>query len=351
MLIPGKKPIKVLIIDDEISVLEMMNAVLDSYGFVVETVSDPTQAYKAAKTFKPDVITLDLMMPKLSGWELADIFRKDPLFKKVPIIVVTAVSEMHNQGAAKYIYKVNDYITKPFSADELVKRIYFSLIRKDSLQKQEKDFFQTLSVIGALAEELKIKNDSLEGQVRLREETIISVMKALNAALEAKDPYTAGHSERVAEVSLNIGKAMGLNDYELLRLERGAILHDIGKLIIDLSYISKPGPLTIDEFKLMTSHAEVGRKILQPLEFLDDEVWIVGRHHESWDGSGYPEGLKEDEIGLLPSIVSVVDVYDALTSDRSYRSAWAKLDAIKEIQELKGKKFNPIVVDAFLEII
>lgn len=341
---------RILAVDDDPIILRVMEAVLGDYGFEVKTVQNPLEAHGTALEFRPHVITLDLRMPHLSGWEVADILRRDKDLKRIPVIIVTGKGEAHDKEIAKYLFKVNDYITKPFDVEELVKRIQFSLVRKDTLQRQEKDFFATLSVIGSLAEELKIKNESLERQISLREETVVSVMKALTIALDAKDSYTAGHAERVSEISLMIGRAMGLAEDQLRRLERGAMLHDIGKLIIDVSYISKPGPLTTEEFELMTYHSEVGRRILEPLDFLDEEVWIVGRHHEAWDGSGYPEGLSGEDIGLLPSIVAVADVYDALTSDRSYRAAWPKEEALAEIQSLKGKKFNPLVVDVFLKI-
>ncbi len=346
-----KKQYKVLVVDDDELILKLFKTILTNYGFEVETVFNPLDAYSSAKIFNPDLITVDLMMPNLSGWELCDIFRRDPQFKKLPIIVVTAKNDPQDKEVGKYLFKVNDYITKPFDAEELVKRIHFSLLRKDSLQRQEGDFFETIEVIGALAEELKIKNENLERQIKLQEETVIGVMKTLTTALDAKDPYTAGHSDRVAELSVKLGKIMGLNQIELKILERGAILHDIGKLIVDISYISKPGPLTPEEFEIMASHPEVGARILAPLDFLGEEIDIVKRHHEAWNGSGYPDGLKEDEIGLLPSIVAVADVFDALTSDRSYRPAWPKEDAVKEIVMLKGKKFNPIVVEMLLKII
>lgn len=346
-----KEPFRVLVVDDDKLILKLMKTILSNYGFQVETVFNPLDAYASAKIFKPDIITLDLMMPELSGWEVCDILRRDAELKKIPIIIVTAKNDQHDKEVARYLFKVNDYIMKPFDAEELVKRIQFALIRKDSLQKQEKDFFETITVIGNLAEELKIKNENLERQIRLREETIINVMKTLTRALDEKDPYTAGHSERVAEISAKIGKTMGLHPNEIRKLERGAILHDIGKLIIDLSYISKPGPLTPEEFEIMASHAEVGARILEPLDFLDEEILIVRRHHESWDGSGYPDGLVGEEIGLLPSIVSVADVFDALTSDRSYRPAWPVEEAVKEIQLLRDKKFNPVVVDVLLQIV
>lgn len=330
--------------------LKLMNTILSNYHFEVETVFNPLDAYSSAKIFEPDAIILDLMMPELSGWELCDILRQDPKFKKIPIIIVSSKDDEHEKEIAKFLFKVNDYMTKPFKAEELVKRVRFALLKKDTLQKREKDFFETIQIIGTLAEELKVKNEHLERQMRLREETIINVMKSLTTALDAKDHYTAGHSERVAELSVKIGKLMGLEQDELLVLERGAILHDIGKLVVDRSYISKPGPLTKEEFAVMASHPELGAKILTPMDFLDEELDIVLRHHESWDGSGYPKGLKGEQIGLLPSIVAVADVYDALTSDRSYRTAWSKEQALEEIKALRSKKFNPLVVDILLDL-
>ena len=164
------------------------------------------------------------------------------------------------------------------------------------MQRQEGDFFETIEVIGALAEELKIKNENLERQIKLQEETVIGVMKTLTTALDAKDPYTAGHSDRVAELSVKLGKIMGLNQIELKILERGAILHDIGKLIVDISYISKPGPLTPEEFEIMASHPEVGARILAPLDFLGEEIDIVKRHLKHGMVVAIPMGLKKMKL-------------------------------------------------------
>lgn len=346
-----RKAPRVLIIDDDKLILKLMRTILINYGFEVEIVDNPIDAYSSAKIFEPDIITLDLMMPDLSGWEVCDILRRDPKFKKTPIIIVTAKTDSQDKEVARYLFKINDYIIKPFDSEDLVKRLHFAIMKKDNLQKQEKDFSEALSTIGSLAEELKIKNENLERQIRMREEIVMSVMKTLTLALDAKDSYTAGHSDRVATLAVKIGKQMGLSGKELKKLERGSVLHDIGKLIIDLSYISKPGPLTPDEFEIMASHPKVGAQILEPLDFLDEEIQIVKRHHESWDGTGYPDGLREDEIGLLPSIVTVADVFDALTSDRSYRPAWPTEDAVKEIKMLRGKKFNPMVVDILMQIV
>lgn len=333
---------------DEILLKDMQNSLIP-FGFQLNTVTELSKIIETIKKVKPELFILDVHNNISSEWEILNKLRRSSEFKRIPIVLLLEKEQILNHE--EQLVKVNDYIIKPIEYEYFARRIYFNIKRRDTLQKQEKDFLETLSIIGNLAEELQIKNEKLENQMHLREETIINIMKSMTLALDAKDSYTAGHSARVAILSKKIGQALGLSANDLAILERGAILHDIGKLIVELSYISKPGPLSPDEFKIMTSHPEVGAKILAPLDFLKEEILIAKRHHEAWDGSGYPEGLKGDEIGLLPTIVTVADVYDALTSDRSYRSAWAKEIALQEIIKLRGTKFNPLVVDTLIKVV
>lgn len=177
----------------------------------------------------------------------------------------------------------------------------------------------------------------------------LNTIKSLAQALEAKDSYTRGHAERVTRYAINIAKRLGFSDEDITLLEDICVLHDIGKIGIPEKILSKSGPLTEEEFKIVKRHTTIGEEILKPIEFLKPVLSIVRDHHERPDGKGYPNGLKKDEIPMLASIVAVADAFDAMTSDRPYRKAFAKDDAINILKENKDKQFNSQVVDAFID--
>lgn len=170
-------------------------------------------------------------------------------------------------------------------------------------------------------------------------------------SLQARDPYTAEHSERVADLSGKIARKLGLPENEVERIVAAARIHDIGKVGIPDSILLKPGPLTPQEWEIMKKHPVIGAEIIKGMEIYDNCVDIVKYEHERWDGSGYPEGLKGEEIPLGARIVAAADVYDALTSDRPYRKALPKEEAIAELKRMRGVKLDPRVVDALLEVL
>jgi len=169
-------------------------------------------------------------------------------------------------------------------------------------------------------------------------------------ALGFKDKATEGHSYRIADLSLALAREMNLGSDDLIRLRRGALLHDIGKIGIPDAILNKPNTLTDKEWKLMRLHPEFGFEILAPIPFFQTAAKIAHSHHENWDGSGYPRGLKGENIPLLARIVSVCNVFDALVSDQLYRSAWDKRNALRYIEEKAGKQFDPEIVATFLRI-
>jgi putative two-component system response regulator len=176
-------------------------------------------------------------------------------------------------------------------------------------------------------------------------------MSTLMRAMEEKDRYTAGHSERVTKYALAIAEAMHLPDRQKKVLSRACKIHDIGKLVVDLSSISKEGPLTKDEWLHMSKHPIVGANILSPLKFLEKEIELIKHHHERWDGKGYPDGLTGQQLDILTSIIIVVDSFDAMTSDRSYRNRRNIDWAIEEMIRCKGTHFNPTVVNVFVKLL
>jgi putative nucleotidyltransferase with HDIG domain len=187
--------------------------------------------------------------------------------------------------------------------------------------------------------------DDAEAQTR---SAYVGAIKALAAALDARDPYTAGHSERVSALSVAIGREMRLSDDDLDVLRLGALLHDIGKIGITDNVLRKPGPLTHEEFEAIKAHARLGSRILKPVPFLARQLQIVELHHERPDGQGYPHGLAGDEIPLLPRIVRVADAFDAITTARAYRPARTPSEAIAELWQGAGSQFDAQVVEALV---
>jgi HD-GYP domain-containing protein (c-di-GMP phosphodiesterase class II) len=190
------------------------------------------------------------------------------------------------------------------------------------------------------------------------EESNIQLVRAYDAtiegwsrALDIRDEETEGHTKRVVEMTLQLARMFGLKEHELVHLKRGALLHDIGKLVVPDSILFKPGVLTPAEWKVMKSHPIYAYNVLKDIEFLRQAIVIPYCHHERWDGSGYPRGLKAEEIPLGARIFAIVDIWDALRSDRPYRKAWSRVKALDYIKNQKGKELDPKVTDAFLKII
>ncbi len=199
----------------------------------------------------------------------------------------------------------------------------------------------------AFAEMLKLRLRSEQGLRDADEQVIV----ALAVAVEGKDATTHGHLQRLARYALRLGEALGLDDRQLLFLRYGAILHDIGKIAIPESIVSKPGPLSTDEWYEMRKHPVVGQQICAPLRFSDEVGPLIRHHHERWDGTGYVDSLAGDQIPYLSRVISVVDAFDAMTSDRPYRPALSVDEAMKRLAEGSGTQWDPVITDVFLGLI
>jgi HD-GYP domain-containing protein (c-di-GMP phosphodiesterase class II) len=178
-----------------------------------------------------------------------------------------------------------------------------------------------------------------------------ATIEGWSRALELRDQETEGHTERVTEITLRLARAFGIGEEEITHIRRGALLHDIGKISIPDAILLKPGKLTDEEMALMRGHAQRAYEMLLPIEYLRPALDIPYCHHEKWDGTGYPRGLKGEEIPLAARLFAIADVYDALTSDRPYRKAWSRAEALEYIRQQSGTYFEPRVVEVFLQIV
>lgn len=199
-------------------------------------------------------------------------------------------------------------------------------------------------------ESLQIQNEKLEYANVIIDKSYVNTIKAISGAVDARDPYTAGHSSRVTKISLAIGRELGLSKDDLQNLEYATLFHDIGKIGISDNILNKPGKLTSEEFELMRKHPLIGVRILQGIEFLDESLPIIKHHHERVDGNGYPDGLSDSEIPFGARILAIADTFDAMVTDRPYRKAVSEEDAIQEIIRNKGSQFDSELVDVFVKL-
>jgi putative two-component system response regulator len=329
----GIKPYRerILIVDDEKTVRRSLNKCLTMNGFACEEACNAKEAMVSLKNKPADLVILDIMMPGTSGSALLPQLKQS--YPDTAVVMATAVVEpdtivncMKN-GA-------HDYITKPFDVDQLLQNVQ-SVLEKKKLER-----------------DLKKKRQVLEGKVteqaKEMQKLFIDAVESLVSALEAKDKYTAGHSRRVTKIALDIAIVMGIKGGDLENVRWSALLHDIGKIGIDPSVQNKPGALTPTEYNYILTHCSIGPGIVQPL-VNDIIVEAIKHHHDSYDGTGLNQTVKGGKIPLIARILAVADSFDAMTSDRPYRTAMSANEALEEVQRCAGTQYDPVVVAAFVK--
>ncbi len=324
----------ILVIDDNPEVLKLMKMLLAD-EFDLELTTSAEMGLALLKEKGPDLVLCDVMMPGMDGHAFSRAVKLDETLKHIPIILVTARTgaEMLAQGIQA---GADDYISKPFDSVELKARIR-ALLRIREVESE----------LALVNQNLKMRTSDLVDQ---QNSLFLSTVKSLVSAIDAKDEYTRHHSTRVTEFTLKIAGKMGFSEKEINSLELASLLHDVGKIAVPENILNKPGKLTSQEFALIKEHPVRGESILRPVIELRDIAQVVRAHHEHYDGSGYPDGLKGREIPLGARIMAVADAYDSITSERPYRKAASHRFAVKEIIRCSGTQFDPEVVEHFLEV-
>jgi len=309
---------KILIVDDESSERLALATLLRGQGYEVRDVGDGASGLAECATFRPDLILLDIVMPGMSGFEVCRRIKATPETRLTPVVLITGLSatedriEGINAGA-------DDLLGKPIDFNELLARSR-SLLR------------------------LKQFTDELENAE--------GVLFSLAYSIEARDPYTRGHCERLAEMSAHLAEKLALSEEHIKALRRAGIVHDIGKVVVPDAILLKPGPLTEEETAVMRKHPVVGERICAPLRTFRLVLPIIRHHHEKHDGSGYPDGLRGGEIPLTAAILQLADVYDALTTNRPYRMASSQDIALRIMEEEAARGWwDRDLFDAFREMI
>jgi putative two-component system response regulator len=339
-----KGPTKILIADDDSMVRTTVSKILEMFGHHVDIATDGRGVLDLVDD-SYDVIILDINMPDMDGFETMAMLNQ--LNYDIPVLFLTGAGSM--DYAVKAInLGAYDFFTKPIEDLDI-----FNVKIRRAIEKR-KYVLQERQYKAALEDDIQIKAIQLEEQNKLLltysnslEKATVQLMTSLQNAMEEKDYYTAGHTIRVTEYALMLGMAMGLSESDILVLRRAAQFHDIGKLVIDLSCIQKPGKLTEEEWVLIRKHPSIGANIIQPLGFMEREQFIIRHHHERLDGKGYPDGLNGDQLDDLTKILIVVDSYDAMTSKRNYRKNMTLEEAVEELYSCSGTQFAPDIVEHF----
>lgn len=305
---------RVLVVDDVPQNRTLLERMLTAEGYSVTSAADGVMALRMVEAESPDLIVSDIDMPNLNGIEFCRRVKENPATRLVPFILITGLADRANRIAGIEA-GADDFLGKPFDSQELKARVR-SLLR------------------------LKRYTDELDSAE--------SVILSLALTVEARDPYTRGHCQRLAAYSLLIGERIGASDEQLSALHRGGYLHDVGKIGVPDAVLFKPSGLTPEEYDVLKRHTVIGDRLCGDLRALSLVRPIVRHHHERLDGSGYPDGLKGDAVPLLAQIISIVDEYDAITTSRPYRAALPPERAFDELtKDVKKGLLNPDLVEIF----
>ncbi|MGO9641350.1 MAG: HD domain-containing phosphohydrolase [Candidatus Acidiferrales bacterium] len=331
---------KILVVDDEEAIREVVSTLLQAQGYDCTTAINGRQAQTYLEQNTPDLVLSDMVMPEMDGIRLLEWLRQHD--GDVPVIIVTA---MHDIATALEAIRggAYDYILKPFEKDQLFLSVRRALQHRQ-LVLENRNYQRNLEKL------VEDRTAQLKGALEQLEQSYDDTLEALGGALDLKDAETEGHCRRVTAFTIAIAKAMKVDALQLPVIARAAFLHDIGKMAIPDNILRKPGPLDEDEKQVMRKHCEIGYNMVTRIPFLREAAEVVLSHQEYYDGTGYPRGLKHEEIPLGARIFAVADALDAMISDRPYRKALPISHARAEIKRCSGTQFDPQVVDVFLSL-
>jgi putative nucleotidyltransferase with HDIG domain len=336
----GQAPARILVVDDEVIVREILIRKLSNLGYECHHAENGLAAVSMLSSAAYDLLVTDIMMPQMGGVALLREAQK--LCPDIAVILVTSVVDLETAVAALK-EGAYDYVTKPFSLEEVSISVARAL-EKRRLVMENRRYERTLE------EQVASRTRQLKEAIDVLQHTYHSTLMALGTALDSRDADSDWHSLRVTLYTLRLARELDLPHAELRFIEHGALLHDIGKIGVPDALLRKPGPLTDDEWVLMRKHPEIGYRILSGIRFLQEAALLVMHHHERYDGTGYPAGLKGEEITLGARIFAVADTLDCMTSTRPFQTATSFEEAQAEISRVAGTQLDPGVVEAFLRI-
>ena len=333
--------VTVLVVDDEEPIRNALRKFLKQQQFEVYTAGSGEEALQQLRLHKVALMLSDIRMPGTSGVDLVP--QALEIEADLAILMLTAVNDA--TSAALCMQRgAMDYLTKPIELADLGRAVQRALKRREML-------LENRHLNQWLKEEVTTRTAELHRQQHRMERISTATLEALVNALEAKDPYLRGHSARVADLSANIATELGLNEEEVDRVRMAGRLHDLGKIGTRDAVVNKEGPLTPEEFEHVKQHVIIGAQILAPLVHLGDIVSMVKSHHERWDGTGYPDGLRGEEIPQGGRIIAAAEVYDALTTSRPYQEKMTPEQAVERMADLSATVLDSTVYDALVRIV
>ncbi len=324
-------PYKIMAVDDDNGILDSLKVVLKRSGYDLVCYTNPLDAIETLKKEHFDLLLLDFIMDPLHGDQVVSEIRA--FDKNLYILLLTGHKDLAPPLQTLKQLDIQGYCEKSNNFDQLLLLIESGLKSVDQMH-----------IISKINEELKDKNEELE-------KAYLDTIEILRYTVEAKDPYTKGHSDRVSEYSILIGTKMGLDESTLHILKIGGLFHDIGKIGIPDSILLKDSKLNDEEYSQIKNHPSIGVHILGDAQIFKDIIPVVLHHHERYDGRGYPKGLKGEDIPLVARIAAVADTFDAMTSKRTYRDALSLEVVISEIEKCSGTQFDPEIASVFLDIL
>ncbi|WP_459720505.1 HD-GYP domain-containing protein [Sideroxyarcus sp. TK5] len=322
---------KILVVDDTPASLKLLADLLKAEGYEVRAAISGELALHAASSSPPELVMLDIRMPGMDGYEVCRRLKAQPETREVPVIFVSAASETEEKLKGFEIGAV-DYVTKPYQRDELLARVRTHL-ELNRLRHHLED------IVKARTAELQASQKQLKA-------SLLESISALAATVELRDPYTAGHQRRVAQLAVAIATEMQLPEAQVEGIYLAGVVHDVGKIQIPAEILSKPGKLSDLEFALIKQHPQAGHELLKTIDFPWQIATIVQQHHERQDGSGYPDALQGEQVLLESRIIGVADVVEAMFSHRPYRPGLGIEAALEEIARGRGTRYDAQVVDA-----
>ena len=322
---------KIICVDDEPGILDSLSVFLKHDGYQITGVTDPLEAIELVKKEHFDLMLLDFIMTPIHGDQVVEEIRK--FNKELYILLLTGHKDLAPPLETIKRLEIQGYCEKSDKFDQLL------LLIESGIKAIEQ-----MNLIKDINKELKETNDKLE-------KAYLETIETLRFTVEAKDTYTRGHSDRVSEYSVLIGKHLGLSEEDIHLLRVGGLFHDIGKIGVPDSILLKTSKLTDDEYSEIKNHPKIGAQILSNATLFEKAIPIVKHHHERYDGFGYPEKLAGENIPYLARIAAVADSFDAMTSRRTYRDSMPMDIVMEEIRKNKGTQFDPNIADTFLDIL
>lgn len=326
---------EILVVDDTPANLKLLMDILMSHGYKVRPAVSGEQALAAVSMRQPELILLDIKMPGIDGYEVCRRLKSDVNTQEIPVIFISALDTLGDRVKGFELGAV-DYITKPFQREEVLVRVRTHL----NLRRMQTH----------LEELVDERTQELQSAAIKMHSILLQTIKAIAITIEKRDPYTAGHQQRVADLAVTIAREMGLDEDKVEGIRLGALIHDIGKIYIPSEILNRPGRISDVEFQIIKMHSEVGYEIVKDVDFPWPVADMIYQHHERIDGSGYPQGLKGDEIIQEARIMSVADVVEAIASHRPYRPSMGIDSALEEIQKNRGRIYDPEVVDTCVKL-